>query len=794
MFSSIAKGIDIRPEGASCESCTLSSCAFVPGSGPARADLVVVGEAPGNQEVVAGEPFVGRAGRLLNDALQEVGIDRAAVAILNAVCCRPWPHRSPTPKEIRACRPRLILEIVERKPKAVLALGSVALRSLLPGRTSIEKAHGHYFPSEELGCHVVPAVHPAAILRSPNKYRFADLVGAVKVAASKARGVEPASTVPPLKLFVYDSYDEMFDSEDFFGDGSLLGDWYDLVRLTPDRIPIAVDVENASDAKLLCVGVHTGSGSHVLTEEALKDSRVIEWLSGALTDPQAIVLGHNLKYDTQVLMRHGIRSKIDADTMLMSYVLDERPGIHALEKVCGRALKVPNWKAATEKYKKQMEKCPKDLLHEYNGKDVHHTYHLYPRLDEQLGPDERKVLDDLLIPGANVLAKMEYIGILVDKNELQNLDKQLLEEIEDTEGAMFAVAGRKFNPNSPKQLLKLLYEDLELPVPGTLSTDKEHLEIIAPYHPLPKLLLQWRKAKKLHGTYVKGIQEMIGRPSSDGRIHTSFNLFGTVTGRLSSSSPNLQNIPSIEKDGGRCRNLFIATPGHTLVEFDLSQAEVRVLGYYSQDKQLISALEAGGDIHTRTASIMFKKKPEEVTKALRKVAKHITFGLIYGMGLESLAEELDVSIEEAEELVKTFFSAFPRAKEWIEETETELLAKGALVTPFGRRRRFDIGLFDGWGRAKALRQGPNFMIQSLASDLNLLAMIKIGDMIDWESTRLLLSVHDSLLLETKDDVDEVAKMVKKTMQETPPWFNVPMVADGSVGTRWGSLKKWEGAA
>lgn len=756
-----------------CLSCGLNECSFVPGYGPEKAELVVVGEAPGTTEVEKRRPFVGEAGKLLNKALQVVGVDREKVYITNTVLCRPWPHRAPKPAEVKACRPRLIEEIRSRHPRVVLALGSVAMRTLLPGKVSIEQEHGAAYWSDELCCSVVPAIHPAAILRNPGRYRFADLVRAVKVAVD-ASSTHTEKADGNFTAILCDSYNDL-----------------SLVSYEPTRLHDAMylDVEVASDGRLLAVGfAYRPEQVYILTERALADRRVLKWLGEVVGSPATRLVGHNLKYDVQVLWRHGVGSaRIDGDTLLMHYTLDERQGVHGLKAICRKLFKAPDWEEPVKPYKNQPEKCPRDVLYSYNAKDVYYTAALHARLNTELDEHSWKVLHELLIPAANVLARMEYTGILVDREEISRQGEELSAEIARLVRDMRQLVGREFNPDSPKQLLHLLYKELDLPVPGRLSTDEEALLMIREYHPLPDLLLQYRKAKKLYSTYIEGLEELMDR---DGRVHTTFNLHGTVTGRLSSSRPNLQNIPRPDTDGGRVRNLFVATPGYILVQGDLSQAEVRVLAYYSQDKTLIEAMEHE-DIHTRTASLMFRVSPEEVTKELRTAAKRITFGLIYGMSTQSLARELDVSLAEAEELVDKFFSIFPKAREWIEDTKAFVLAHGYVETPFGRRRRFDVITREN--RGEVLRQAVNTLIQSVASDLTLSALIRLGNAFlgEDESTRLLLTVHDSILLETRSEVAEIASIVKKEMEQVPSWVGVPFVAEVEVGWRWGSLQKWQ---
>jgi len=762
----LCRGIDMRPEGADCENCGLSECPFVPGDGPDTARIVICGEAPGDTEVAKGIPFVGRAGQLLDAVLQEVGIDRNKECyITNACLCRPIPHRTPKAKEISACRQRLIAEIKSRAPELVLVLGAVALRAVLK-KASIAAERGFIVWSSELEAWVASTYHPAAVLRKPGLY--IDLVKDIR------RAVQVLEKPPATPYSVDDLQYVLIETRN---------DVDMLVERLAQVGDIALDTEVASDGSILCSGISWRSGTAVVvTEKALKDSYTREQLGQAIQ--KKTIIGHNLKYDLQVLWRYGIRGvKTGFDTMLAHYTIDERRGTHSLKKLAREYFNAPDYAKDIKMYIDSMENCPKDIMYRYNAADVSYTYALAEVLQQKLDSNGRKVLTELLHPASDVLAEMEYLGVMVDVNYLAKLDKELSKEITDLEKQLYETAGREFNPNSPKQLVELLYHELELPVPGRLSTDVDALKAIAQYHPLPGLLLKYRDRKKFHSTYVTSLREAA---DNDNRVHTTFNLHGTVTGRLSSSNPiNLQNIPR-ESDA---RNIFVATPGYTLVQGDLSQAEVRVLAWFCKDKGLIEALSAGGDMHIRTACLMFKKKPEEVTDKLRTAAKRLTFGIIYQMSVHSLADELSITATEAEELIEKFFSAFPKARDWIKLVQDEVMRTGKITTPFGRTRRFDFVTREN--RNSVLRQAANTPIQSVASDITLKALIRLGRKLKGsDDTRMLLTVHDSIVLETKEDVQEVSKMLHAELCR-PVLDNVPLKADIKVGQRWGSLKDIE---
>jgi len=748
-----------------CERCPLQGRPQVPGDGPEKAALVLVGEAPGRREAAEGKPFVGRAGQLLDKALAEAGLRREEIYITNTCLCHPQDNATPDAKAIKACRSRLVEEIKTRCPKVVILAGGVPVKAIF-GKGKVTDLRGAAVWVEELQAYAVPTLHPAFVLRQPNLYP--DLVRDLRYARDVLRGtVKPVEVGCDVQLFIAD------DPNDALA----------LARRLVEVREAAVDVECASDGSLLCVSFSWKPGTAaILTAEALKSPAVVAAFYDAFR--RVKLIGHNLKYDLKVLWRQGLWSaRTGFDTMLAHYTLDERRGTHGLKQLARLYFNAPNYDKEIEPYIKKdgLENCPKDLLYKYNGLDASFTYALYQTITKELGPNEWQVLNDLLLPASDVLAEMEYFGIMVDVPYLQKLDAELTAELLRLEKEMFAVAGREFNPNSPKQLAQLLYQTLGLPYPGRVSTDEDALKRLAPYHALPRLLLQYRAKRKFLTTYI---QALLDAKDENDRVHTTFNLHGTVTGRLSSSDPvNLQNIPR----EGEARNMFISSPNWCFIECDNSQAEIRVLALYSGDEKLLEILATGGDIHERTARIMFKCSGE-VSKEQRTAAKRISFGLIYGMSTQSLAEELGVGFSEAEELVAEFFKAFPQTKAWIDETQKRALAEGKVTTIFGRTRRF--GLITPENKSDVLRQAVNTLIQSTASDFCLLALIglhrrlKTGEL---GRTRLVLTVHDSILVETMENPKEIGRVIYQEMCR-PAEGKVPWNAEVKVGLRWGELQ------
>lgn len=762
--STLVTGISARPEKADCESCTLSEQPFVGPSGPSKARVAIVGEGPGAMEVTKGIPFVGQAGGLLNAVLDEVGIDRAQCFVTNSVCCRPPENRNPTSKEISACKPRLLWELECCGPDIIILLGNIAMRAAL-GIAGISKMHGSATWSDIFKAWVIPTYHPAAVLR--NQGLYIDLVRDLRKAT---RVLERPPASPRINGVHYVVLENKRDVDELCARLKEVG-------------RAASDGEWSSRGELLCAGFSWRMGTAVEVPRRVLDMPYTkERLNSAAKE---ITLGgHNFKSDTQVYWNHGLTNvRVGFDTMLKHYCLDSRQGTHDLEQLAGIHFNDSNYDREVKQYITHMEDCPEDLMWQYNAKDVSYTVGLDDIFSEDMTNDNWRVYNEMLIPASHVLARMEHLGCMVDMPYLRRLDGELRAKAGKLEAEMIAAAGVDFNPNSPKQITEILYTTLELPVPGRLSTDEAALNEIADYHPLPRLLLEYRKTTKFHSTYVESFLE---KADSNSRIHGTFNLHGTETSRLSSSGPNLQNIPR----GPVARNIFIATPGYTLVQGDLSQAEVRVLAWYCKDKNLLDALQSS-DIHTRTASMMFGVPPEEVTKEMRTRAKRITFGNVYCMSPQGLVDDLKdygtvVSLSEAEELQEKFFASFPRVREWTRDIQAQGLREGKITTPFGRTRNFDFIISKNRNAIK--REIVNTPIQSSAADLTLKALIRLGRRFEGsEDTRLLSTVHDSIMLETREDPLEIAKIVKEEMSQ--PLDDVPMKADIEIGERWGSLKE-----
>ncbi|MBQ7897139.1 MAG: DNA polymerase I [Clostridia bacterium] len=417
---------------------------------------------------------------------------------------------------------------------------------------------------------------------------------------------------------------------------------------------------------------------------------------------------------------------------------------------------------------------------------------LYNALKEKM-EEVKSLYYEVELPLSRVLAGMEREGFGVDREGIEDYGKYLKEKMVKAEESIFAISGATFNLNSPKQLGEVLYEKLNLPVlkknKTGYSTDAETLEKLRFYSPIIDFILEYRSLAKLYGTYIEGLLKVIGE---DGRIRTSFNQKQTLTGRLSSSEPNLQNIPIRTPEGSELRRFFNAKEGHVLIDADYSQIELRVLAHISGDENLISAFNSGADIHSATASQVFGVPLNEVTGELRGKAKAVNFGIVYGMGAFSLSEDLKVSMKEAKDYIDSYFATYPKVRKYLEDTVARAYETGYAETLWGRKRYIP----ELTGTKKQLRSfgervAKNSPIQGTAADLIKLAMVKTDKRLRAEGllSRLILQVHDELIIEAPEREAEYVKALLKEEMEGVAELSVTLSADVGMGKNWLDAKK-----
>ncbi len=531
--------------------------------------------------------------------------------------------------------------------------------------------------------------------------------------------------------------------------------------------------------------------------DQLDRDAVLGRLKPLLEDADRKKVGHHLKYDAHVLLNHGIRlSGIEHDTMLESYVLDSTATRHDMDSVAAKYLGIATtrYEDVAGKGARQLtfNQVPLEQAGPYAAEDADVTLRLHRELWPRLENTGRlaQVYREIEIPLVPILQSMERIGVLLDVDMLNRQSQELSQEMRRLEEEAHRAAGGPFNLGSPKQLQEILFERLGLPVQrktpkGQPSTAEDVLGELAEHHELPRLILAHRELAKLKSTYTDKLPNQVDPRT--GRVHTSYHQAVAATGRLSSSDPNLQNIPIRTPEGRRIRQAFIPESGHVLVAADYSQIELRIMAHLSGDEGLISAFSKDADIHSATAAEVFGTVLEEVTPEQRRSAKAINFGLIYGMSAFGLARQLNVDRAAAQEYVDLYFERYPGVKAYMEETRTKAREEGFVETVFGRRLYLpEIRARNPQRRQYAERSAINAPMQGTAADIIKRAMIAVDAWraVQATGTRLIMQVHDELVFEIpENEVDDVIPEVVSHMSGAAR-LSVPLKVDVGRGVNW----------
>jgi DNA polymerase I len=594
-------------------------------------------------------------------------------------------------------------------------------------------------------------------------------------------------------------------------------------KLINSKADFAKFLEELKQQEIISIDTET-SGLDVLTEEILgisfswkkqhgyyinlsnKDLKqeALDKLKPILEDSSIKKIGHNLKFDYKVFKVLDIELQgIAFDTILAAYLINPSRGLRLEELAFSylgyKKLKLIDLFDEPPKNKKNLDirSIPLDKLAWYGVEDVDITLRLYQKLLPLLKDNKSfELLETIEIPLIPALADMELNGISLDTDFLKIMSKEFATNIKKLTTKIYKLAGREFNIASPKQMKEILFEDLEISVTGIkktktgLSTAASELEKMKDSHPIIPLIVEYRELAKLQSTYINALPELCNKDTK--RVHTSFNQTVTTTGRLSSSDPNLQNIPIRTALGREIRKAFVAPRNHALLSADYSQIELRLAASISKDPKMIASFKNGEDIHTRTAAEIHKIALEDVTKETRRTAKEVNFGVLYGLGSVGLAQRTDMNRVEAKEFITKYFTVYKNIDKYIKTTKSFAHNHGFVQTLFGRRRYLpEINSYMPMLKAQAERMAINMPIQGTAADLMKLAMIKIYQdlpKID-PSTKIVLQVHDELVLEVpKDSLKQVAEFVKTTMENIYK-LSVPLTVDIEVGSTWGNLKK-----
>lgn len=539
-------------------------------------------------------------------------------------------------------------------------------------------------------------------------------------------------------------------------------------------------------------------------DPCLEPRQAAELLRPVLENPAIEKVGQNLKYDMIVLRSAGIRlAGVAFDTMVADYLLEAGERNHNLNDVAHRYLGRGKTDIAeligSGKHQRRMDEVPVARVAQYAGDDAMLPLRLRPLLARRLTAEHLEPLyRELELPLIDVLAELEFNGIRVDVPRLAELSARYGQRIEAAEKAIYELAGRRFNIASPKQLQEILFGELKLPrgkkTKTGSSTDAEVLEELARIHPLPAKILEYRQYAKLKSTYVDALPQMV-HPQT-GRVHASFHQAVTATGRLSSSDPNLQNIPVREEAGREIRSAFIpGQEGWRLLSADYSQIELRVLAHFSHDPRLLEAFERDEDIHARVASQVSGVPLDQVTKEMRRLAKVVNFGVLYGQSAFGLAKQLGIEQEAAAKFIDAYFEGYPGVERFFNQVLAECSAGGYVSTVLGRRRAIQ-GVRTDAGRQRNLaeRTAINTVIQGSAADLIKRAMIAIHRRLRAErlSARMLLQIHDELVFEVpSEELDALARLVTHEMTLAFP-LAVRLRVDMETGPNWGDSQPWPG--
>ena len=586
-----------------------------------------------------------------------------------------------------------------------------------------------------------------------------------------------------------------------------LDDW---IKKIKNSKAFAIDTETDSvdtvTANLLgiSISVNENEGCYIPLGHTYEDcpkqlsmDYVIKTLGSVIEENQNKVVGQNLKFDIPILSRHGINiTNFLADTMLMSYVLNSTATRHGMDRLAEYYLNYTTTKytdvTGTASKQISFAEVKLDVATNYAAEDADITLRLFnvfsPLLKDK--PVQKKLLEDLEYPLVHVLARVEQNGAKIDKKKLANHSQELSEKIDELSKQAFRIAGEEFNLDSPKQLLEILYEKQGLPVlkktpKGQPSTNEDTLQRLSEEYELPRIILQYRTLAKLKSTYTDSLIN-IENPKTK-RIHTSYQQAVTSTGRLSSTEPNLQNIPIKTAEGRRIREAFVAEKGNVLISADYSQIELRIMAHLSKDKNLTYAFNNDVDVHSSTAAEVFGVSIDNVSQDQRRSAKAINFGLMYGMSAFGLTRQLGIPRGEAQEYLDTYFARYTGVRDYMNNIKAQAKEDKFVETIMGRRLYLnEINAANGLRRQAAERAAINAPLQGSAADIIKKAMLDIDELIlnELSEVQMIMQVHDELVFECpKSKADAVMEKMKDTMEKTVE-LNIPLIAEAAIGSNW----------
>jgi len=806
-----------------CRSCPCTRPAGV--TRPPHADVAIVVDFPTDVEHKRDRFLQSDSGHLIRAVLAGHGLEVDDCYITSALNCRPPKGKEALLKKaMQSCKPRLIGELKKVGASKVLCLGPVGFSSLMSADKvlPITKVRGRWH--QRFGWNILATFNPTMVM-GENEF-FRDLLNDVE----KFTSMDGPDPFPDVEEWVLESVDELEEAFDFLQGASFVSCDVETTGFNPYRdkllaVGFGVLYENGRD------GVNV-----ILSEDLLKFRETWAEIDFLLRSEDQATVFHNAKFDLKFLRRgleeHGFEYEFNRieDTMLLHYLLDERPmgrfQSHSLKNMARVYCDAPDYDIQMGKWLKAWADANADgrrrlrkQMHTYLALDCYYTgvlFTLLPPMIMEESPSLYNVYDNLLIPGSLALADVEYHGALLDRAFYEKTSKSLARRSAPILKRLQQNTGKDdFNPNSPKQVKEYVYDILGMPLAkagqhtarrGKLkegATAKAVLKSLVKKFPerdpdgIIADVLQYRNLTKNAGTYVNG---MLTRIDDDDRIRGDFLPHGTATGRLSSSNPNLQNIPEASHTKVEVRNGFIAPPGYGLIAADYSQLELRIAAHLSDDDNFCQMFIEGRDPHQEVAYAFFQKPAAQVTAYERYMAKCVNFGVIYDRGAESIAHGPEMehvveiggkrwSTEEVSEFFDKFFGQFPAFQEWREKQKAWAYKHQYVESPLGRRRRFP--MIPRYDAGAVGRQAVNTPIQGTASDFTLNALIAINRRLKPLPAHIVTTIHDSIMTEARlDYIDEVAEIMREEMEQNVPFKSrVPFEVEIKVGNKWGDLEK-----
>lgn len=792
-----------------CIECPYSSYAGIPRPKVKQADLVIVNSAPEPYEIRAKFPIAGPYGQIVMKLAERVGINLRDAFITSSLLCKQPAKTQPGKHVLDTCKPRLIEEIFAANPKVILTLGNPGLHMLsgdYKKKITMEQGRPFRSPYKELeGAIVIPTFHPGKLIRDPSAYR--NMNQAMQYAADILNGKslkDPGKSTYQLA----DSPQKVKVALDFLS----------------KKPYVSADIEtgslNARTGDIITLGVGYEKNKGIIFPE-----QALSLLKEFLETAECKFVWHNGKFDTAFWDAVGVKARLDHDLMLLHYAVCELTGTHDLEQVSAEIAGFEPWEHHIKQYlpnrATSYRAIPLSVLYQYLAVDIDATFQSFAPLLERVekDPDLNKLYYKVLLPASRFLQGVEKRGIYVNMEAVKALETRLIAELEEAMEEIYKVAelawdpeqykkdtGAKsakdiFSPRSPKQFAWLLYDRIGIKPSRQYgrSTSRQALELLEESgedHPIMKPISKMRSVARTIKEYVTKIREGVW---TDGRIHSSYLLHGTATGRLSSKGPNLQNVPS----KAYIRSIFQSPPGRMLVEADYRAAELRMLAHFSQDPFLVAVYQEGRDLHLEVQLDVFgpiEGKSKQTVKDERMAAKTLNFGIPYGREAYSISVVFGVSVETAQSWIDKWFARMPLAAKYLDDNAQAVLTGKPQVTPLGRKKR--VGIVNPSNIDALQNEARNFPMQSTASDMTLLSGIELEekdfrafDEEGKEGAHVLNLVHDSILAECNDDwvtIYNTALAMVETMARVPREVlqsKIPFEVEFKVGTAWGDLEE-----